>query len=138
MTDGEVADDPFETEYSRQQRMVEREFQARLKMEDKERGTVLGRISYAVHRMFMRALRIGAGVAFGVIAWMLLDHGYGLSQVPLAQMTLRDIVAAIFSVLFGLILSGWALMTAFGAAPTELERMERLRAEVANVVYRRR
>lgn len=84
---------------------------------------------YKTMRLFIRTGRIIVGLLFAVLGFVILSNTPDVSDVPFASLTLGMIFKALAGVVLGFLSLYWAWIAAFGAAPTETERVAGLRRD---------
>lgn len=71
---------------------------------------------FRLGRAGIRVCRILGGVTVGLIGWWIASYAAPVVRKPLAALTLADLAVLVGLVAIGMVLVGWAVGIAFGAA----------------------
>lgn len=104
---------------------------------DEEVGKVLAGRAWSARRMFIRALRMAAGLVLAAIAIWLFEPLPKIVGTPLVMLTLWDIVRLVFFAVATLSVTGLAIAVAFGSPPDRKESLGKAK-EIAAAIVRKR
>ena len=106
-------------------RAIEREFAALQDLQQRPGA----KWAYVVERGFIRGLRVLCGLALGLASLLLIGNAPSVSDTPFAALTLGMLAGSLASWAFAALFAWWALLCAFGAAPTAAEIEGKLRQQ---------